>query len=149
MEGNMRMSLRSLGLFLVSLAVVAAVPAHAGNPAGTGLAIASACVNLDTQTIVSFGGRGTHGATAGPTGAVGVNVFFDGRYPKNLAETDLVVQATADGHDVHAVANAVVSMASSSQIVVVVNEFTSNTGADIAGNVWVTVYLARVPDPVP
>jgi hypothetical protein len=138
----------SLAAIAATLAFAAA-PARAGNVGASGVALGFARVHLadaNDPTIVSFGGRGTRTASVGMSPGPGVIVLFAGRYPKNIAPDDVIVQATAEGGTA-AVANAVVVTATNAQIVVGVNAFTSTTGAAITqGDVFVTVFAGSPPD---
>ncbi|HTO69140.1 MAG TPA: hypothetical protein VMR31_04700 [Myxococcota bacterium] len=128
--------------------MLASLPARAGNFAAAGVLVGFARVNLtaDTVTVVTAGGHGTKFVTAGSSGGSGMVVLFHGKFPKTLANSDVVVQATADANsDEHAVANAVVTSVAQDLIVVTVNAFVSTTGAAVDGDVCVSVLAGRPP----
>ena len=138
--------MRSFVVAVASLLVIAAMPAHAGGPASAGVAIGFARVNLDDGTVTAFGGKGTQEVTTGPT-STGVIVFFNGKYPKDLAREMVVAHATPEATEDQqfAVANAIVVSASKAQVSVLVNAWKSSTLETAAGNVFVILYAAVEP----
>jgi hypothetical protein len=140
-------SLRCLSLAVALFCAVLAVPAHAGNPASSGIAVGFARVRLSDGSVSGFGGRGTKDVTTGPTGT-GVIVFFDGRYSKKLTREQVIVQATAEADESGqlAVANAIVADADNSHIVVTVNGWIAGTETQIDGYVFLTVYAGVAPE---
>jgi hypothetical protein len=150
LEGIMRShSLRLLSLLVVSSFVVLAAPAQAGSTATSGVAIGFARIKLGDMSVSAFGGKGTKSVTTGLSGGTGVAVSFSGKFPKNLIPDQVIVQATAEAAepDLLAVANAVVSLASATQIVVVVNGWIANTTTPVDGYVFVTLYSGLPPQP--
>lgn len=138
----------SLSAIIATLAF-AAMPAQAGNIGAGGVALGFARVHLsdaNDPAVLAFGGRGTRSATVGVSTGPGVIVLFAGRYPRNIAPDGVIIQVTAEGGGT-AVANGVVVTATSAQIVVGVNTFSSTTGAAITqGDVFVTVFAGSPPD---
>ena len=137
-------SLRLLSLLVASSLVVLAVPARAGTSASSGVAIGFARVNLGDGAVAAFGGKGTRSGVTGASGGSGLVVSFTGRFPKNLAPEQVIVQATAEAGGL-SVANAVVSLASQTQVVVDVNGWISGTGTPIDGWVFLTLYAGVPP----
>jgi hypothetical protein len=140
-------SLRLLLLVVASSLAVVAMPAQAGSTATAGLAIGFARVNLGDGTVTAYGGRGTRSVTTGESGGAGRIVSFSGKYAKNLTVDQVLVQATAEASDGEplAVANAVVSLASATQIIITVHGWTAGTATPITGNVFLTVYSGLTP----
>ncbi|HKC49851.1 MAG TPA: hypothetical protein VKF60_03595 [Myxococcota bacterium] len=108
------------------------------------MAIGFARVNLGDGAVAAFGGKGTKSVVTGSLGGPGLVVSFTGKFPKNLAPEQVIVQATAEAAGL-SVANAVVSLASQTQIVVNVNGWTSSTGTPIDGYVFLTIYAGVLP----
>jgi hypothetical protein len=75
----------------------------------------------------------------------GVLISFKGKYPKNLTTDKVMVLATAEAGEgaEFAVANAVVSIVSTTQIVVSVKTFNPSTLAIIDGSVSISVFVGR------
>ncbi|MFI5314975.1 MAG: hypothetical protein ACHQ6T_04695 [Myxococcota bacterium] len=141
--------MRLLCLAVVSCFAAVAVPAQAGSPGSGGVAVGFARVSLADGTVAAFGGRGTKTVTTGPN-TTGVIVFFSGKFPKNLASDQVVVQATAEAGDggEFAVANALVVSATNSEIVVTVNGWIAGSETAYGGYVFLTVFAGTAP-PLP
>lgn len=142
-------SLRILSLVVVSCFAVLAVPARAGNPASSGVAVAFARVRLSDGVVTAFGGKGTKSVETGPIiGGVGIAVFFTGRYPKSLTRDQVVVQATAEADEAgeFAAANAIVAGASRDGISVTVNAWDTSSGAALDGYVFLTLFSGLDPE---
>lgn len=140
--------MRKLALCALTAMVVSlAAPVQAG-PATSGMSVAFARVELSNsdRTVTAFGGKGTKSAETGMAGD-GVLISFRGKYPKNLTPAMVMVQATAEAGEgaEFAVANAVVSIVSSTQIVVSVKTFNPSTLAVVDGNVFVSVQVGLPP----
>ncbi len=133
---------------LLVTGVCFAASVGAGN-ASSGASVGFARVSIKERRIDSFGGKGTKSVTAGPT-ASGVLVIFNGKYPKSISREHVIVQATAEGPNgaAFSVANAVVSGASQTQIIVTVNGWVSNDGSSgtvLDGIVFLSVFAGRPP----
>jgi hypothetical protein len=139
-------SLRLLFFVVASFMAVVAVPAHAGNPASSGVAVGFARVRLSDGAVSAFGGKGTKSVTTGPT-VGGIIVFFDGSYPKKLGREQVVVQATAEagGGGAFGVANAIVADADNHSISITVNAWESASHAALDGYVFLIVYAGVPP----
>lgn len=138
--------MRKLALCALTAMVVSlAAPVQAG-PSTSGMSVAFARIELSdsARTVTAFGGKGTKSVETGMAGN-GVLISFKGKYPKNLTTDMVMVQATAETGEgaEFAVANAVVAIVSSTQIVISVKTFNPSTLAVVDGNVSVAVYVGR------
>jgi hypothetical protein len=108
----------------------------------SGAAVAYAKADIASQTILSFGGKGTlAAAVSGGSSNAFIDVKFTGKYPKDITVDQVIVNATAQSSD-FGVANAIVQSASPSQLVVEVSGWVStNTDSTAGETVFMSVYL--------
>jgi hypothetical protein len=109
----------------------------------SGAAVAYAKASIGAGSLLSFGGKGTTSAFITDADQTGfVEVTFNGKFPKGLTVDQVIPTATADIGN-FAVANALVEIANSTQIVVFASCWRSTTGAPLTNNVSFAVYLGR------
>ena len=109
----------------------------------SGAAVAYAKASISTGSILSFGGKGTTSAVVSGTDSNSyVDVTFTGKYPKDITEDQVIINATAQSSD-YGVANTVVISATSSQLVVEVSAWVSDTEVANGETVFLTVHLGQ------
>lgn len=108
----------------------------------SGAAVAYAKASISSQSILSFGGKGTAAAVAsGGDSNSFVDVKFIGRYPKDITASQVIINTTAESSD-FGVANAFVVSASPTQLVIEVSGWVStNANSNTGETVFMSVYL--------
>ena len=124
---------------------VKAAAAKASSQSKSGAAVAYAKVSTHTQSIQTFGGKGTTGAVV-TDGDVDdwVQVTFIGKYPKDITTDQVIVNVTAEANGDWAVANAQVYDANPTQLVVDVYSWIStNVDMYVGENMFISVFLGQ------
>lgn len=108
----------------------------------SGAAVAFAKASISSQSVLSFGGKGTTAAVAsGGDSNAFVDVKFTGKYPKDITTSQVIINATAESSD-FGVANAFVVSASPTQLVIEVSGWVStNANSNTGETVFMSVYL--------
>ena len=134
---------------VASLVIASAVlNTHAGTPnssSKSGAAVAFAKVNLYTGSLLAFGGKGTATATLSATDSNGwAEVTFTGKYPKDISADQVIITATCQTYN-YGVANAYVSSVSSTQLVIGVYGWKSDTTSYQGDSVFFSVFIGQQP----
>ena len=108
----------------------------------TGVAVAYAKASIGAGSVLSFGGKGTTSAVAGGGNIGFTYVTFTGKYPSGLTANQVILNATAQSWD-YGVANAEVISVNSTQLVVSVSGWISDTKVYTGETAFLTVYLGR------
>ena len=117
--------------------------AIAGSPSKSGAAVAFAKVNLGTGNLVTFGGKGTKSASITDTDIGSyAEVTFTGKYPKDVTTDQIVINATCES-DNYGVANAFAVSATSTQLVIGVYGWESDTQTYQGDRVFFTVFIGQ------
>jgi hypothetical protein len=112
--------------------------------ADTSPVVAFARVDLASNAATSFGGNGTSNVNVQDGGVGLAQVTFTGTYAATLDASKLTVLTTAQSNN-YDVTNAVVALADSTQIIVLVYDWYSNVGA--GGEDDNTVFVALLAAP--
>lgn len=125
------------------LAMLTPAPrAIAADSAKSGAAVAFAKVNLSDGTLKTFGGKGTKTATIDYSDTGYAEVRFDGNYSKNITPEKVVINATCES-DNYGVANAYVVSATSTQLVIGVYGWKSDTLTYQSDRIFFSVFVGR------
>jgi hypothetical protein len=145
-------AMRKFLMTVVALAIVVvmfragSVKAAAVKPSAqskSGAAVAYAKVDLLAGSLLSFGGKGTTSAVISDSSVSNwVDVTFTGKYPKDVTEDQVIINATCQSDD-YGVANAQVISVSSSQLVIEVYGWVSDTEESNGEKVFFTVFLGQ------
>jgi hypothetical protein len=116
--------------------------AVAADSAQSGAAVAFAKVNLTDGTLRTFGGKGTKTATIDYSDNGCAKVRFDGKYSKNITEDKVVINATCESAN-YGVANAYVVSATSTQLIIGVCAWKSDTLSYQGDRVFFSVFVGQ------
>jgi hypothetical protein len=141
----MRKVITVAAALVMAVAMVRAASMSTPKPSSaskSGAAVAYAKADILTQTVLSFGGKGTTAAAvSGGQSNSFIDVKFTGKYPKDVTVDQVIINATAQSSD-FGVANATVVSASPSQLVVEVSGWVStNTDSNVGETVFMSVFL--------
>lgn len=134
-----------LSLFAVGLMPLHEAGAQPNSYSKNGAPAAFAKVDLSTLTMLSFGGRGTKTCTV--TGGVAdynATIQFTGKYPGLTNPDQVIISATCQSGS-FGVANGTVISAGPTGIVVEVYGWVSDSKADAATPVFVTLFIGQLP----
>ena len=139
--------MQKFAAIIVALALITATvstpKALAGSPAKSGVASAFAKVNLAAGTLLTFGGKGTTSASVTDSDSVGfAEVTFTGKYPKDLNTDKIVITATCES-DNYGVANAYAVSATSTQLVIGVYGWKSDSETYQGDRVFFSVFIGQ------
>jgi len=113
-------------------------------PALSGVAVAFAKVDILNGNVLTFGGKGTAQSFIDSTDSnAAANVVFNGKYPKGLSGDQLVVIASCQNSPNFGVAGADVISVSSTQLIINVNVWKSDTLERFGDTVFFAVYVGR------
>ena len=128
---------------MVQVGSVKAGSAKGNTASKSGVAVAFAKLNIGTASVLTFGGKGTTSAVVsdGDSNSF-VDVTFTGKYPKGITTTQVVINASAESSD-YGVANAIATSANSTQLVIEVSGWVSDTKALNGETVFVSVFLGQ------
>jgi len=117
-------------------------PAAAG-PSKNGKAVAYAKVDLNTPSVLSFGGPKITAASAMNAGGPGsTDVTFTGKFPTGVTPDQVILQATCES-GAYCVSNADVISVDATTLVVYVAGFVSNTTTSIGNRAFLTVFIGQ------
>jgi hypothetical protein len=125
------------------LAMLTPTPrAVAADSAKSGAAVAFAKVDLSDGTLKTFGGKGTKTATIDYSDTGYAEVRFDGKYSKTITADKVVINATCESSN-YGVANAYVVSATSTQLVIGVYGWESDTLNYQGDRVFFSVFVGQ------
>ncbi|HZR82029.1 MAG TPA: hypothetical protein VFD92_13110 [Candidatus Binatia bacterium] len=135
-----------VGLMTAGLIAGLAGPAAALSSLGASrraTPVAYAKVDMDTSTVLTFGGKGTVSATASCPGFGYCDITFNGVFPTDISADKVIITALAQSYS-YGVANAYVYSAQPNQIgVEVYNWKSDDLSYATPSPIFVTLHIGR------
>jgi len=133
-------------VLLAGSLVLSTFQAHAGTVASAAKkGAAVAFIRWDSAAAIkTFGGKGTTDASISPISAGVYQITFDGKFPDDVTNDNLVIQVTADNASVDNIyADYMTSTASPTQLVIYATVFRDNVGTAVNSGGSATIFIGN------